>query len=110
MTGRTTSAAVLLIAAMMLAGCAEAPAASYDRTEGDGDSWFVGAKDPRFESLSLCIDDPSVGTSLQSADMPSSRLSMQLVAGSTEEDAIRIADCLGDALTSGQIWITSPRT
>jgi hypothetical protein len=109
MTCRTPSPAVLLVLALTLAGCAEAPPASYERTEGEGDLWFVGAKDPRFESLSPCSEDPSVGSSVQSADLPSSHLSMQLIAGSTEEDAVRIADCLGDALTSGQVWITAPK-
>ena len=109
MTSRPAMIAAISILATLLVGCAGATAGSYDRVTGQGDSWSVGAADPRFESLSPCSEDPSVGTSLQSADMPSSHLAMQLVSGSTELDAVRVADCLATALTSGKIWISSPR-
>ena len=108
MTSRAAMIATIPILATLLIGCAGAPAWSYDRVTGQGDSWSVGAADPRFESLSPCSEDPSIETSLQSADMPSSNLAMQLVSGSTEMDALRVADCLATALTSGKIWISSP--
>lgn len=100
----------------VLTGCAsvsepeQAPVSSgsYARETGEDTSWSVGATDPRYESLSPCSEDLSIETSVQSADMPSSRLGMRLVPGSTEADALRIADCLATALTSGKVWISAP--
>jgi hypothetical protein len=85
-----------------------APSAAYERQTGDDTSWGVGATDPRYESLSQCSEDPSIETAVQSLDLPSSRLGMRLVPGSTEADALRIADCLATTLTGGQIWISAP--
>lgn len=87
---------------------AGAPSTSYERETGEDTSWGVGATDPRYESLSPCSEDPSVEMAVQSADLPSSRLGMRLVPGSTEADALRIADCLAIALRGGQIWISAP--
>ncbi|WP_167043847.1 hypothetical protein [Salinibacterium sp. ZJ454] len=87
---------------------AGASSGSYERETGEDTSWGVGATDPRYESLSPCSEDPSIETAVQSADLPSSRLGMRLVPGSTEADALRIADCLAIALTGGQIWISAP--
>jgi hypothetical protein len=58
--------------------------------------------------LGECHDDPSVETAVVSLDMPSSSYGLRLVPGSTEAEALRLADCLADARTSDEITISSP--
>lgn len=96
------------VLAMMLTACSGVGSNAYDRVPGDGEFWSVGVADPRFDSRNSCLEDPSILTSVQSADLPSSRLGIELVSGATEEDAVRIADCLSAALVSGEISIGSP--
>jgi hypothetical protein len=105
---RTPTTFMLPLLAVLLVGCDGSPASRYERVSGEGASWGVGASKPRFESLDPCDKDPSVETSSLSADMPSSALGIRLLPGSTEADALRIADCLSKALASGEIWISSP--
>lgn len=116
---------MLPLSAGLLVGCVASPPASpsssssssslsssssgiYDRVSGEDDRWGVGVLHPRFEGSSTCHEDPSVDLAVQSADMPSSRLGMRLLAGSTEADAFRIAECLASELSSGEISISSP--
>lgn len=96
------------ILALLLAGCAGSPSDQYHRSTGQDESWGVGATHPRYDSLRPCDEDPSVEIAVLSDDMPTSRLGMRLLPGSTEEDALRVADCLAITLTGGEIWITSP--
>lgn len=107
---RAPTVMMLPFLAVLFAGCsgAPSPSPSYDRVSGQDDSWSVGAANPRFESLDACNDDPSIEISALSLDMPSSRLGIRLVPGSTEADALRIADCLASALISGEIWVSAP--
>lgn len=102
---------IALLGALLLAGCAAAgPSAnSYQRSTSHDGSWNVGAIHPRYDTLAACEEDPSVERALVTADLPSSRLGIKLLPGSTEEDAVRVADCLAETLTSGEIWISSPR-
>jgi hypothetical protein len=97
--------------AFFLAGCAAAGSSSdsYHRTSSHDESWNVGATHPRYDTLAPCEGDPSVENAIVSADLPSSHLGMKLRPNSTEEDAIRVAECLAETLTSGEIWIASPR-
>lgn len=120
---------MLLLAAGLLVGCYGSSPASpspssfsssssastststsriYDRISGEDDRWGVGVLHPRFEGSNTCHEDPSVDLAVQSADMPSSRLGIRLSDGSTEADALRIAECLARELSSGEISITSP--
>jgi hypothetical protein len=108
MRRRLSIVMALPILGVALAGCSGASFGAYDRVTGGGETWSVSVADPRFESLDSCSEDPSVAVALQSADLPSSSLGIQLVAGSTEDDAVRIADCLTTALVSGEISIISP--
>lgn len=94
---------------MALAACALQPSASYERSVSEDDRWGVGANYPKYSSIENCQKDSIVETSLLSADMPPSRLGLRLVSGATEADALRVAKCLNDALTSGTIWISSPK-
>ena len=94
---------------MLLAACASQPSASFERSVSEDDRWGVGANSPKYSSIENCEKDPSVETSLLSADMPPSRLGLRLAPGATEADALRVAKCLDDALTSGTIWISSPQ-
>lgn len=102
---------ISLLVALLLAGCAAAASSSdsYHRTTSHGGSWNVGATHPRYHTLAPCDGDPSVENAIVSADLPSSHLGMRLLPDSTEEDALRVADCLAETLTSGEIWIASPR-
>jgi hypothetical protein len=96
---------------MMVTGCnASVTSYGYERSVGEGEFWWVGAIDPRYESVDACTDDPRVSLALQSADMPLSRLSLKLEPGATEDHAMKLADCLAANLTSGDIWIQAPAT
>jgi hypothetical protein len=80
-------------------------------TTGTSDRWLVGVSGPRGGSpLDPCLKDPAIEESYQSTDLPSTHLSIELLQTATKEDAERIADCLRQRLTSGNITIHSPRT
>ena len=93
---------------LLLPGCSGSFAGGYDRIVGGSDAWNVHVADPRVDSLGECHDDPSGETAALSTDLPSSAYGLRLVPGSTETDALRLADCLADARTSDTITITSP--
>lgn len=92
---------------VMLAACA--PPADYPRTASADDRWSIAVSFPVYESLNACEDDPNVERALISADMPTSHLAVRLNAGSSESDAMRVAECVEQALTSGEVTIFSPR-
>ena len=106
-----TSRIISLLGALLLAGCAAAGPSSdaYKRSTSHDGSWNVGATHPRYDTLAPCDEDPSVERALVTADLPSSHLGIKLFPGSTEEDAVRVSVCLAETLTSGEIWISSPR-
>jgi hypothetical protein len=93
---------------VLLAACAPAAPAGYPRAASADDRWGIGVSFPVFESLDTCEDDPSVESAVMSADMPSSHLAVRLNAGSSEVDAMRVAECVDQALTTGDITIFSP--
>jgi hypothetical protein len=93
---------------VLLAGGCSSVGAEYIRVVGGSDAWAVSAAQPRVDSLGECHDDPSVETAVLSADMPSSVYGLRLVSGSTEADALRLADCLAEARASDEITINSP--
>ena len=105
---RTSAMIICPLLAMLLIACAGSPSSSYDRRSSEGGSWGVSVVNPRFESPTACHEDPSVDMALQSADMPSSHLGVRLKPDSTEADALRVAECLSTALTSGEINVSSP--
>ncbi|MCQ6270832.1 hypothetical protein M8J71_10100 [Pseudarthrobacter sp. R1] len=95
---------------VLLAACVPASPADYPRAASADDRWSIGVSFPVFESMDSCEDDPSVESAVMSADMPASRLGIRLDAGSSEIDALRVAECVDQALTSGEITIFSPGT
>jgi len=102
------SPVILLPLGVLLAGCAASPTVPLGSVDGPGTGWSVTVEDPRSESTADCSEDPSVSMAIQSADLPSSQLALQLVSGATEADAFRLADCLAAALRSGKITISAP--
>ena len=98
----------LLPLILLLPGCSGSFVGGYDRVVGESEVWGVSVADPRVDSLGECHDDPSVETAALSMDMPSSAYGLRLVLGSTETDALRLADCLADARASDTIAISSP--
>lgn len=97
-------------ALVMLLGACSAPPdpGKYTRTASTDDRWNVAVSYPAYSSLAGCDDDPNVESAVQSADMPSSKLGIRLKAGSSEADALRIADCVAAALSSGELTIAAP--
>lgn len=95
---------------VLLAACAPAAPADYPRAASADGRWSVAVGFPVYESLDTCADDPSVESAITSADMPTSHLAVRLHAGSSEADAVRVAECVDHALiTSGEITIFPPR-
>lgn len=92
---------------LTLTGCASVPEPTI--VDGAQDVWSIGVSDPRFKGEERCDDDPAIDTTLFTADLPTSRIGVTLRTEATEEDAQRIAECLGRALRSGAITIRSPR-
>jgi hypothetical protein len=99
----------VLLAGVLLVACA-APSGTgdYPRTASADDRWGVGVSFPVYSSLNGCDEDPSVESAVQSADMPTSRLGFRLKAGASEADALRVADCVVAALSSGDLTVISP--
>lgn len=96
---------------LLLSACAAPQPSEYVRTISAGDRWGVGAEYPVFATTAAgipCEDDPSVEIAVESADLPTSHLGFRLIAGASEADALRVAACLEEALSSGKISISSP--
>ena len=105
---------LILSLLFLLPACAASPQpGEYMRTTSADDRWSVGVEHPVFATpaagTAACEEDPSVETAVQSADMPSSHIGFRLIAGASEEDALRVAGCLEDSLSSGTISISSPK-
>ncbi|WP_417218609.1 hypothetical protein [Arthrobacter sp.] len=49
-----------------------------------------------------------IDSAVMSADLPPSGLGINLKPEATEDDAQRVAECLRNALTSGEITISRP--
>lgn len=77
---------------------------------GASDRWHVYVSGPRGDDgrIEHCLDDDAVDESIQTADLPSTNLSIKLHTSATEEDAKRIAGCLNQNLDSGEVSISSP--
>jgi hypothetical protein len=78
---------------------------------GASNRWHVSVLGSR-ESASIehCLEDPLIEEAIQSADMPSTHLSIKLLETATQKEAERIADCLRPKVGSGEVTITSPRS
>ena len=99
----------LFLLPLALAGCGGA-ADGTSITPGTSDRWNVSVLGPRDgASTDHCFEDPLIEESLQSADLPSTHLGIKLLETATQEDAERIADCLRDRLSSGEVSIRSPK-
>lgn len=114
MRDRRRRAVPILIATaliLMITGCALGPSRSLPTVQpGTTDRWTVSVSQPRFHGDETCSSDASVDNAILSADMPASRLGITLKAGSLEEDAVRVAECLLGVLQGGEISILSPRS
>lgn len=93
---------------VLLAACAPAAPADYPRAASADGRWSVAIGFPVYESLNTCEDDASVESAIISADMSTSHLAVRRHAGSSEADAMRVAECVDHALKSGDITIFSP--
>lgn len=110
MRTRRLLAGPTLVAALALTGCASGPAQPLPSLQpGTTDRWTVTVSQPRFRSDERCGSDPSVDNAVLSADLPSSGLGITFKPGASEDDAVRVAECLQGALESGDISILSPR-
>lgn len=81
-----------------------------DITLGTSDRWIVGVSGPRSGAIDPCLEDPVIEESIQSANLPSTHLSIKLREAAKKEDAERIADCLRRGLKSGDVSIISPKS
>lgn len=94
---------------LALASCGGA-ADETSITPGTSDRWSVSVLGPRDgASTDHCFEDPLIEESLQSADLPSTHLGIKLHETATQEDAERIANCLRERLSSGEVSIRSPK-
>jgi len=99
----------LFLLPLVLASCGGA-ADGTSITPGTSDSWNVSVLGPRDgASTDHCFEDPLIEESIQSADLPSTHLGIKLLETATQEDAERIANCLRERLSSGEISIRSPK-
>lgn len=105
---RIAGACLMLCAAASIAGCSGVAEPVF--VEGAGEVWSIGVNDPRFAGDERCTGDPAIDTSVSTADLPTSRMGITLALDATEDDALRIAECLRDALSSGEIIIRPPAT
>jgi|SRR6478752_1719465 len=100
--------ALIPLLVVLLAACAPPAPGDYPRTASADDRWSVGVSFPVYESLAACEADASVETAVISADMPASRLGIRPRAGASEADALRVADCVREAISSGELTIYVP--
>lgn len=102
----------LLLCFLTTAGCGNgnnksgAESVKYD--QGSGASWRIGVGGTRNGNTDSCLADPSIAESIQTADLPSSVLSVVLMTEATEADALRVAECLQAALPDNQVTISRP--
>ena len=97
------------VLSLSLGSCAVIPGGA-DITIGASDRWIVGVSGPRSGAVDPCLDDPIIEESLESANLPSTHLTIKLRETAKKADAERIADCLRRSLTSGDVSIISPRS
>jgi hypothetical protein len=100
---------LLLTMPLALGSCGVATDAK-SVTPGTSDRWSVSVLGPRDgASIDHCFEDPLIEESIQSADLPSTHLGIKLLETATQEDAERIAGCLRERLSSGEVSIRSPK-
>lgn len=104
---RATAAAGMAVAVTWgVVGCAEVSGPNV--VDGPGQVWSIGVTDPRFATEQHRDDDPSIDTTVMTADLPPSGFGITLVPDATEDEALRIAECLRGAVSSGEITISRP--
>lgn len=104
--GRYLLALCAVATSVLLAGCSQVSDVRF--VDGNGNQWSVGVADPRFSGDDRCDSDSMIESTVMSADLPSSGLGITLKPEAAEDDAQRIAECLRNALTSGEITISRP--
>lgn len=102
----------VVLAVLLTVGCGneeQADGSNKFKYEKSADArWSIGVGGPRAGNTDLCLEDPAVAESWQSANLPSTSLNMVLVSGADEADAQRIADCLYAALPENEVTIGRP--
>ena len=107
-----------------LAGCstqeqpahqAETPGAPQETAGPDGPvvtwnaeagPWALFISSPRpAGAFQTCLESSAVKSSLQSADEPTSHVSVTFVESATKDDVAGVVDCLGEQLSSGDVSI-----
>lgn len=112
---------IALLALMTACGTVAAPVESQPSPEpsargatidlldaATGDVWQVAVLRPSPIPPGACAEDAAVDTAVMTADLPASRVGYTLLAGSTETDAMRVAECVQQGIESGEITITPP--
>ena len=110
MKGRMLHWMGLALLPLALAACGTAPGETTI-IPGTSDRWHVsvlGSRDGA--SIEHCFDNPLIEESIQSADLPSTHLTIKLLEIAPQEEAERIAGCLRPSVGSGEVTITSPRS
>lgn len=109
MSLRCRRVAAMLLIAFAAGGCGTEPD-DPPITPGSSDRWHVHVTGPRGDDSRIedCLDDLAIEESIQTANLPSTHLSIKLQTTAAEADAKRIADCLHQSLESGDVSIASP--
>lgn len=106
------AASCALLAVLATVGCGNGEQADrsgkLEYTKSPDSRWSIGVGGPRAGNTDLCMEDPAIAESWQSASLPSTSLNMVLVPGADEEDAQRIAECLQAALPENEVTVGRP--
>jgi hypothetical protein len=102
----------MISAVLLTVGCGTGEQAARSGTleyETSTDArWSIGVGGPRAADTELCLEDPAIAEGRQSADLPSTSLTVVLVPRAEEADAQRIARCLHAALPENDVTIGRP--
>lgn len=99
----TIAGVVLVVGGAIVVIESRGPTISEIPDEGP---WSIGISHPQGDT-SECTRDPAVSSALMTADLPSSRTAIQLKGSATRDDVERVLDCLGDALSGGDLTVST---
>jgi hypothetical protein len=107
---RTRHLMALALLPLVLVACGETPNEATTSSAPPG-RWHVSVLGPRENDASIehCLEDPLIEEAIQSANLPSTHLSIKLLETATQKEAERIADCLRAIAGSGEVSITRQR-
>ncbi|GAA3270986.1 hypothetical protein AAU01_13420 [Paenarthrobacter aurescens] len=106
MKSRTRHLMGLALLPLALVSCGEVPSEETISSDPSG-RWHVSVLGPRESDASIehCLEDPLIDEAIQSANLPSTHLSIRLLETATQKEAERIADCLRANVGSGKVSI-----